>query len=85
MAVGYLQPWSFLGMKKKSFLENLPDLWPVAKNKSIVILNTYMYIFHQFIGRGAAIKVENILKGSLFSIPSPSPSVKIQIMAGKFA
>ena len=30
-------------------------------------------------------KVENILKGSLDSIPSPSPSVKIQIMAGKFA
>ena len=31
------------------------------------------------------IKVENILKGSLGSIPSPSPSVKIQIMGGKFA
>ena len=31
-------------------------------------------------------KVENILKGSLDSIPSPSPSVKIQIMGGgKFA
>jgi hypothetical protein len=29
------------------------------------------------------IKVENILKGSLDSIPSPSPSVKIQIMCGK--
>ena len=28
-------------------------------------------------------KVENILKGSLFSIPSPSPSVKIQIMGRK--
>ena len=28
-------------------------------------------------------KVEKILKGSLDSIPSPSPSVKIQIMAGK--
>jgi hypothetical protein len=27
-------------------------------------------------------KVENILKGSLDSIPSPSPSVKIQIMDG---
>ena len=30
-----------------------------------------------------AIKVENILKGSLDSIPSPSPSVKIQIIGGK--
>ena len=29
------------------------------------------------------IKVEKILKGSLFSIPSPSPSVKIQITGGK--
>ena len=29
-------------------------------------------------------KVEKILKGSLDLIPSPSPSVKIQIM-GKFA
>jgi hypothetical protein len=29
-------------------------------------------------------KVENILKGSLDSIPSSSPSVKIQIMGGKF-
>ena len=29
------------------------------------------------------IKVENILKGSLDLIPSPSPSVKIQIMGGK--
>ena len=28
-------------------------------------------------------KVEKILKGSLNSIPSPSPSVKIQIMGGK--
>ena len=28
-------------------------------------------------------KVENILKGSLDSIPSSSPSVKIQIMGGK--
>ena len=28
-------------------------------------------------------KVEKILKGSLDSIPSPSPSMKIQIMGGK--
>ena len=28
-------------------------------------------------------KVENILKGSLDSIPSPSPSVNIQIIGGK--
>ena len=29
------------------------------------------------------IKVKKILKGSLDSIPSPSPSVKIQIMGGE--
>ena len=29
-------------------------------------------------------RVEKILKGSLDSIPSPSPSVKIQIWVGKF-
>ena len=29
------------------------------------------------------LKLEKILKGSLDSIPSPSPSVKIQIMGGK--
>ena len=29
-----------------------------------------------------AVKVEKILKGTLDSIPSPSPSVKIQIMGG---
>ena len=33
--------------------------------------------------RGKICKVENILKGSLDSIPSSSPSVKIQIMGGK--
>ena len=30
-----------------------------------------------------SIKAEKILKGILNSIPSPSPSVKIQIMGGK--
>ena len=38
-------------------------------------------IFHvNYIG-----KVEKILKGGLDSIPSPSTSVKIEIMAGEFA
>ena len=32
---------------------------------------------------GAYCKVEKILKGSLDLIPSPSPSVKIQIIGGK--
>ena len=34
-------------------------------------------------GNSALVKVEKILKGSLDLIPSPSPSVKIQIMGGK--
>ena len=29
------------------------------------------------------LKVEKILKGSLYSIPSPLPTVKIQIIGGK--
>ena len=29
------------------------------------------------------VKVEKIIKGSLYLIPSPSPSVKIQIVGGK--
>ena len=33
--------------------------------------------------KAEVIKVEKVLKGSLDSIPSPSPSVKIQIMGEK--
>ena len=40
-------------------------------------LDTLASIKHFFV------KVENILKGSLDSIPSPSPSMKIQIMSWK--
>ena len=39
--------------------------------------NTFLPLFDN------CVKVEKILKGSLDSIPSPSPSVKIQIMGGK--
>ena len=37
----------------------------------------------QFLHKSDSIKVEKILKGSRVSIPSLSPSVKIQIMGGK--
>ena len=37
----------------------------------------------QTISESLIFKVENILKDRLDSIPSPSPSVKIQIMGGK--
>ena len=33
--------------------------------------------------KAKGLNIEKILKGSLDSIPSPSPSVKIQIMGGK--
>jgi len=35
------------------------------------------------LGKNHRFKVEKILKGSLDSIPSPSSSLKIQIMGGK--
>ena len=38
---------------------------------------------HQVTPKYQVYKVEKILKGSLVWIPSPSPSVKIQIMGGK--
>jgi hypothetical protein len=40
-------------------------------------------ICHSTISKYTFPKVENILKGSLDSIPSPSYSVKIQIQGGK--
>ena len=42
-------------------------------HKNCVVLNC----------KGVRSKVEKILKGCLASIPSPSPSLKIQIMGGK--
>ena len=44
---------------------------------------TRFYKFGRFDQNQTVIKVEKISKGSLDSIPSPSPSVKIQIMGGK--
>ena len=55
----------------------LDKLWLQSyqiKKKLAYFLNHYKSIYH---------KVEKILKGSLDSTPSPSPSVKIQIMGGK--
>ena len=40
-------------------------------------------VFCEKVGAVKNSKVEKILKGSLDSIPSPSPLVKIQIMGGK--
>ena len=53
-------------------------------------MKTCERVRHSFLDRGppkfnltTSVKVENILKGSLDSIPSHSLSVKIQIVSGK--
>ena len=56
---------------------HLPALFCLATQKSIIEFEFHSY-FWDFL-----IKVEKIFKGSLDSIPSPSPSEKIQIMGGK--
>ena len=82
------------------FIENLQLLmWRVSKSNNYVVPNimytyyiipTYIYEYVFFlllmspIFVNFVIKVEKNLKGSLDSIPSPSLSVKIQIMGGKF-
>ena len=50
---------------------------PILKSSQTNLVNLDQFILLH-IG-----KVEKILKGSLDSIPSPSPSAKIQIMGGK--
>ena len=59
----------------------LPPIETV-KMRSLIILGLFSFnSFSQAAPQSG--KVENILKGSLDLIPSPSPSVKIQIMGGK--
>ena len=45
--------------------------------------NLHFYRFHCYKIFTFLLKVEKVLKGSLDLIPSPSSSVKIQIMGGK--
>ena len=47
------------------------------------IQNFFLEINFENANLNVIFKVENILKGSLDSIPPPSPSVKIQIMGVK--
>ena len=61
----------------------------IIPQQAVVLQHIPLYPFnrrenHQFlIFNKIRNKVEKILKGSLDSIPSPSPTVKIQIMGGK--
>ena len=51
---------------------------PSRKGLFVMVITPTFQLVHGFCH-----KVEKILKGSLDSIQSPSPSVKIQIMGGK--
>ena len=54
---------------------------PTISNQNSQFRFIVMYLYMNVLCRYS--KVEKILKGSLDSITSPSPSVKIQIMDGK--
>ena len=58
---------------------NLPNMAWESIIATDIYLTTMLHLF-----KVTKDKVEKILKGSLDSIPSPSPSVKIQIIGGKF-
>ena len=71
-----------MGEKGVKYLEKVPTfLMDGPKSASIGDSNRACMMQH--ITHSAVDKVENILKGSLDSIPSPSPFVKIQIRGGK--
>ena len=58
----------------------------VVASRDGIALNAVQHLHEANYDTGKALqvcKVEKILKGSLDLIPSPSPSVKIQVMGGK--
>ena len=59
------------------------ELVPVGIYIPIICSNWYFDCFTVLYLNGTSSKVETILKGSLASIPSPSPSMEIQIMGDK--
>ena len=68
--------------------EEEANTWEDKLNRILTIFDVWIdvqrrWVYLEGIFTGIFIKVENILKGSLDSIPSPSPSVEIQIMGGK--
>ena len=80
-------------VKQNQMKSNLGDMYKRIKTKIVEFhadLDPYnVDLFLLFVCKQSKVhesmilKVKNILKGSLDSIPSPSPSVKIQIMCGK--
>ena len=69
-SIGCVIMLTFVGLERQGF----GSYYRTALNQ----LNSWVLIFVS-----QEVKVEKILKGSLDSIPSPLPSVKIQIMGGK--
>ena len=68
------------------------SLWKENKENLLIVYDTWcpqkrvFFIYknkYKKMPKPNRIKVENILKGTLDSIPSPSPLVKIQIIGGK--
>ena len=68
--------------------EEEANTWEDKLNRILTIFDVWIdvqrrWVYLEGIFTGIFIKVENIFKGSLDSIPSPSPSVQLQIMGGK--
>jgi hypothetical protein len=68
--------------------EEEANTWEDKLNRILTIFDVWIdvqrrWVYLEGIFTGIFTKVEKILKGNLDSIPSPSPTVKIQIMGGK--
>ena len=74
----FLWPRMSLWKENKENLLIVYDTWCPPKRVFFIYKNKYKKM-----PKPNRIKVENILKGTLDSIPSPSPLVKSQIMCGK--
>ena len=57
--------------------------WDIQLWHRVHVQCTWTWDFKTLSQLAKLVKVEKILKGSMDLIPSPSPSVKIQIMCGK--
>ena len=78
--------WNMLNQNVPDLVEGL-SIDDIMKICGIIDANSFRIDKHGtrgvFLATSMVSKVEKILKGSLDSIPSPSPSVKIQIVGGK--
>ena len=78
--------WQFFFKNQSSFIELQKILTMISCHRQYSLHRKFLRsMLRNMWWYAMASKVEKILKCSLDLIPSPSPSVKIQIMAGKFA